>query len=200
MLRCPRLQQRVERHHKGLNLPNLFQIIMFRTHEQTYSSGKVFKYNFGSPECVKGVTMMHPKWEVIPTFFIPLFRESTLSDYFHFTESISTLCQVSKTLIGDTSILFFKFSIIWKIFCASVGERVEYNRWSVGWAKSIPFYRQYQRFHVCYLSWEAAEEISVWCFNACLEISDREQGFGLGVEWVSTITELTVNVTTVAGT
>ena len=107
MLRCPRLQQRVERHHKGLNLPNLFQIIMFRTHEQTYSSGKVFKYNFASPECVKGVTMMHPKWEVIPTFFIPLFRESKLSDYFHFTESISTWCQVSKTVIGDTSILFF---------------------------------------------------------------------------------------------
>ena len=37
MLRCPGLQHGVERHHKGLNSQNVFQIIMFKIHEQTYT-------------------------------------------------------------------------------------------------------------------------------------------------------------------
>ena len=57
---------------------------MFKTHEQTYSGDRSFKYKFGLPECVKGVPVMHPKWKVIPISFIPPFRESKFSDWFSF--------------------------------------------------------------------------------------------------------------------
>ena len=79
------------RHHKGLNLQTNSSG-MFKTHEQTYSGDNIFKDKFGSPECVKGVPMMHPKWKVISTSFIPPFRESKLSDRFSFYTFLLVHC------------------------------------------------------------------------------------------------------------
>ena len=72
------LQHGVERHHKGLNSQKLFQICSRHMNKHIVVV-KHFNYKFGSFECVKGHTM-HPKWEAIPTSFIPPFRESKLSD------------------------------------------------------------------------------------------------------------------------
>ena len=113
---------------------------MFKTYDIALNCGKNFKHKFGSPECVKGVPMMHPKWEA--TSFIPPFRESKLSDwfffFFFFTESISALYQVSKTVIRTrkslppphppTPFFFFFFFNSWPLetFCAPVLENTSY--------------------------------------------------------------------------
>ena len=74
---------------------------MFKTHEQTYSGGKSLKYKFGCHECVKGVpmSMIHLQYPPLSSLH---FKKVSFKIDFLFTESISALYQVSRTIIRDT--------------------------------------------------------------------------------------------------
>ena len=111
---------------------------MFKTDDTALNCGKNFKHKFGSPECVKGVPMMHPKWEA--TSFIPPFRESKLSDWFSFLFLLNLLVhciRCPKQSLGTRKsppptpppppFLFFYFNS-WPLetFCAPVLENTSY--------------------------------------------------------------------------
>ena len=75
---CPRLQHGMECHRKGLNSQNLCQVCSRHMNKHTLYDTVVG--TFSNTITSLDNLSVHPKWEVIPTSFIPPFQESKLSD------------------------------------------------------------------------------------------------------------------------
>ena len=97
MLRCPRLQHGVERHHKGLNLHNLFQICSRHLNKHTV----VVKFSNTSLDDLS-VYDASETGKLYPSLSSLRFEKVILQIDFLFTEYISALYKASKTVIGDT--------------------------------------------------------------------------------------------------